>query len=111
MTTFSVLSLPVFRSLHVEHVFKRVVVLRFCKVHACQCPGVINVSGMRDARKRCVSPSVPNGCHTQAGKFRSLVTVRSVSGQHASRFETWGAVRKNIISDRFNPKTAISAHI
>ena len=28
-----------------------------------------------------------------------------------TRTDVWGAVRKNIISDRFSTKTAISAHI
>ena len=45
------------------------------------------VSGLRDARQRCGSPSVPNVFHTQADRFRSLVAVRSVFGQQTSRFE------------------------
>ena len=31
--------------------------------------------------------------------------------KHTPSSELWGAVRKNIISDRFSTKTAISAHI
>ena len=73
MTTFSVLSLPVLRSLHVEHVFKRIVVLRICKVHvgsevwllSGQCP----VNTRQDSKRVGLtheSEILSNVCHVTA---------------------------------------------
>jgi len=47
---------------------------------ACWC----HMSGLRDARQTFGSPNVPNGCYALADRFRSLIDVWSVSGQHAS---------------------------
>jgi len=42
----------------------------------------------------------------------SIVIAKSHHDHQCSQSEQlWGAVRKNIISDRFSTKTAISAHI
>jgi len=45
-----------------------------------------------------VTPSLPLGCDVIYGRPLSKACV-------------WGAIHKNIISDRFSTKTAISAHI
>jgi len=51
----------------------------------------------------------------RANSMSYLMPSRMFAGQVLAKTRctkfVWGAVRKNIISDRFSTKTAISAHI
>jgi len=62
------------------------------------------------------TPTTRQLCHW-SGAFQTWTATSSFDGvTRNNRYDSanaglWGAVRKNIISDRFSTKTAISAHI